>query len=175
MINDCSSCGRREKIHNTAGECLNCHQSRKKQNQEQKEFNDLVNSLRSSQDLSALEKNYQVIKGGGIAFIDGKKVYVKGSEIGFSLQTLERILAQQSQRSALHQSQIASIKQSSNQTLKNTLINGEWMQAHLMTSDNLSNSINNTLEELIKPKEVTDNTPYQMQQKKKKKQKRIKF
>ena len=40
------------------------------------------------------EKKYQVIKARGIAFIDDKKVYVKGSELGYSLQTIERILEQ---------------------------------------------------------------------------------
>ena len=38
------------------------------------------------------EKKYQVIKARGIAFIDNKKVYVKGSELGYSLKTIERIL-----------------------------------------------------------------------------------
>ena len=38
------------------------------------------------------EKKYQVIKARGIAFIDEKKVYVKGSELGYSLKTIERIL-----------------------------------------------------------------------------------
>jgi len=37
-------------------------------------------------------KGYQVIKGRGISFIDKKKVKVKGSEVNYSLQTIERIL-----------------------------------------------------------------------------------
>jgi len=36
---------------------------------------------------------YQVIKGRGISFIDDKKVKVKGSEVGFSLAKIEKILA----------------------------------------------------------------------------------
>ena len=38
------------------------------------------------------QKNYQVIKSRGIAFIDNKGVYVKGSELGYSLATIEKIL-----------------------------------------------------------------------------------
>lgn len=38
------------------------------------------------------EKKYEVLKGRGIAFRDGKQVYVKGSELGYSLQTIERLL-----------------------------------------------------------------------------------
>ncbi|HET6254712.1 MAG TPA: relaxase/mobilization nuclease domain-containing protein [Puia sp.] len=36
---------------------------------------------------------YQVIKGRGISFIDDKKVKIKGSEVGFSLDKIEKILA----------------------------------------------------------------------------------
>jgi hypothetical protein len=41
------------------------------------------------------EKGYQVIKGRGIAFIDDKKVKIKGSEVNYSLQIIERILEKQ--------------------------------------------------------------------------------
>jgi hypothetical protein len=41
------------------------------------------------------KKGYQVIKGRGISFTDEKKVTVKGSELNYSLQTIERILAKQ--------------------------------------------------------------------------------
>jgi MobA/VirD2-like, nuclease domain len=40
------------------------------------------------------DKGYQVIKARGIAFMDDKGVRVKGSELNFSLQTIEKILAQ---------------------------------------------------------------------------------
>jgi hypothetical protein len=36
---------------------------------------------------------YQVLKGRGICFIDDKKVQIKGSEAGFSLMKIEKILA----------------------------------------------------------------------------------
>lgn len=46
---------------------------------------------------SAFEKQmqvlgYKVIKGRGISFIDDKKVKIKGSEVGFSLAKIDRIL-----------------------------------------------------------------------------------
>jgi hypothetical protein len=37
---------------------------------------------------------YEVIRMRGIAFRDGQKVYTKGSEVGYSLATIERILVQ---------------------------------------------------------------------------------
>jgi Relaxase/Mobilisation nuclease domain len=48
---------------------------------------------------------YRVDKGRGIAFEDDKKVRVKGSEVGYSLATIERILAQN--RLALFRESIA--------------------------------------------------------------------
>lgn len=36
---------------------------------------------------------YQVLKGRGISFVDDKKVKVKGSEVGFSLMKIEKIIA----------------------------------------------------------------------------------
>ena len=39
------------------------------------------------------QKGYDLIKARGIAFRDKQKVYTKGSEVGYSLQTIEKILA----------------------------------------------------------------------------------
>lgn len=38
------------------------------------------------------QKGYEVIKARGIAFRDGKKMYAKGSELGFSLSKIEKML-----------------------------------------------------------------------------------
>jgi hypothetical protein len=38
------------------------------------------------------EKGYQIIKARGISFLDKQKVKVKGSEVGYSLQTIENLL-----------------------------------------------------------------------------------
>jgi hypothetical protein len=41
---------------------------------------------------------YQVIKGRGISFIDDKKVKIKGSDVGFSLATIEKLLQKNNER-----------------------------------------------------------------------------
>lgn len=41
------------------------------------------------------EKGYQITKGRGISFTDEKKVKVKGSELNYSLQTIERMIQKQ--------------------------------------------------------------------------------
>ena len=40
-------------------------------------------------------RGYEIIKGRGISFADEKKVKVKGSEVNYSLQTIEKILEKQ--------------------------------------------------------------------------------
>lgn len=59
--------------------------------------NDIKNCLEKSGSYVSFEKEmqslgYQVIKGRGISFIDDKKVKVKGSELGFSLSKIEKVL-----------------------------------------------------------------------------------
>lgn len=59
--------------------------------------NDIRNVLQKSKDYPAFERamkglGYQVLKGRGIAFIDDKKVRTKGSEVGFSLMKIEKVL-----------------------------------------------------------------------------------
>lgn len=64
---------------------------------------DLIHCLKRATSLTDLFHNmehlgYTVIKGRGISFVDDKKVKVKGSELGFSLSTIEELLqAKQSQ------------------------------------------------------------------------------
>ncbi len=55
------------------------------------------NSLEKSVSYPEFEKQmkalgYQIIKGRGISFVDDKKVKVKGSEVGFSLSKIEKVL-----------------------------------------------------------------------------------
>jgi hypothetical protein len=60
--------------------------------------NDIRKTLKEVTNYSDFEKKmtelgYRVIKGRGISFIDDKKVKIKGSEVGFSLGKIEKILA----------------------------------------------------------------------------------
>jgi hypothetical protein len=69
------------------------HDKRKDQLRE-----DIQRTLKEVSQYSEFEKQmtalgYKVIKGPGICFIDNKMVKIKGSEVGFSLMKIERILA----------------------------------------------------------------------------------
>jgi len=50
-------------------------------------------TLYSSFEQQMKGKGYKVIKGRGISYIDNKKVKIKGSEVGFSLGKIEKILS----------------------------------------------------------------------------------
>jgi hypothetical protein len=52
---------------------------------------------------------YQIIKGRGITFIDDKKVKVKGSDLGYSLMTIQKLL-QRSQTQELKQKDVGKIQ-----------------------------------------------------------------
>ena len=67
-------------------------------NRKQQLKDDIRSCLRTSNNYIEFEQKmrklkYDVIKGRGIAFRDDKKVYTKGSDVGFSLATIEKILA----------------------------------------------------------------------------------
>ena len=79
--------------------------------------NDIQQTLKTVKHYDEFERQlealgYKIIKGRGISFIDDKKVKIKGSEVGFSLATIEKVLhlknelaikqAQQKMRSALN-------------------------------------------------------------------------
>ncbi|UPZ16419.1 relaxase/mobilization nuclease domain-containing protein [Flavobacterium humidisoli] len=73
------------------------HDSRKEKLKE-----DIQQTLKYTSSYLAFERHmrelgYKVLKGRGICFIDDKKVKIKGSEVGFSLMKIEKILNQKQQ------------------------------------------------------------------------------
>jgi hypothetical protein len=57
-------------------------------------------------ELAMNKRGYEIIKGRGISFADEKKVTVKGSEVNYSLATIEKNLAQQQWLQAQKQSRL---------------------------------------------------------------------
>ncbi|WP_116789171.1 relaxase/mobilization nuclease domain-containing protein [Flavobacterium psychrotrophum] len=71
---------------------------------------DIQQTLKQTSSYPAFEKQmkglgYKILKGRGISFVDDKKVKFKGSEVGFSLTKIERILSLQQQLDAKRASQ----------------------------------------------------------------------
>lgn len=106
----------------------------------------------------------QVIKSRGISFIDDKKMKVKGSEVGYSLSTIEKILSHSlDRRQRLFQQLKKKPKQSpqvaKEQSLKKTPMN-------LNHKNDLD--LNKMLEILLRQEHEFNQTPYQFSKKKKK-------
>jgi hypothetical protein len=66
---------RKEKLRENIRECLSTS----------KNYNEFESKIR--------QRGYEIIKGRGILFIDKQAVKVKGSEVGYSLQKIEKILS----------------------------------------------------------------------------------
>ncbi len=107
-----------------------------------------------------LQKKYQIIKGRGIAFIDEKGVYVKGSSLGYSIAIIEKIL----QQSSTQKQTFISRQQQINNNTKNQL-----QSSQLYPSKHLSKEfiINKTFDILLKASITNENVPYELIKKKK--------
>jgi hypothetical protein len=73
--------------------------------------NNIQQALKECYNLQQFEvamnkRGYQIIKGRGISFADEKKVTVKGSDVNYSLATIEKILTQQQWLQAQKQSSL---------------------------------------------------------------------
>lgn len=96
------------------------------------------------------EKGYEITKGRGISFTDEKKVKVKGSEVGYSLQKIEKILDLQQQ---LQQVSEDKVKQEQAQKLQPARTLQQYKQAlqevaHLQDKESF---LTKTIGILLKP------------------------
>ncbi len=102
------------------------------------------------------EKGIQITKGRGISFTDEKKVKVKGSELGYSLQKIEKILDLQQQ---LQQVKEDKAKQEQSTKLQPAKTLPQYKQA-LQEADHLSdkeNFLTKTIGILLNPTTANDN------------------
>ena len=109
------------------------------------------------------QKNYQVIKGRGIAFIDEKWVYVKGSSLGYSMATIQKILRQ----SQALKDTIISIQQQRDNSIKKQLKSYSLLHRKGLSKE-LITGMNKISEILANPVIINDNVPYDLIKKKKK-------
>jgi hypothetical protein len=130
----------------------------------------------SEQKMKAL--GYEVLKSRGIAFIDEKKVKFKGSEVGFSLMKIEKILAL---KELLNQKEIMAQQQNEPSLLfKNRLTNPLHLHkerafvGHRETNyvKDLAREINRMIGTVMEPTMVADNQlPQWLQKQQQKKRK----
>ena len=112
------------------------------------------------------QKNYQVIKGRGVAFIDSKGVYVKGSELGYSLAKIEKIL-----ELSVHQKQALLLKVKQNDLVQKQALKFKEKPEEIVLKEeptSMKITTNNVVQDLLKPTFSNQNIPFQLIKKKKK-------
>lgn len=120
---------------------------------------------------------YQVLKGRGIAFIDDKKVKIKGSEVGYSLMTIERLLSQkQTQKLVQGTKKGETIELSKQKQTWTSIGSGKASEKDIEKLPEKQNDMpltgtykNQLLEALLKPEPENDASPFLYEKKKKKK------
>lgn len=127
--------------------------------------NDIKVCLVSSKNYGEFEalmkqKSYQIIKGRGIAFIDSKGVYVKGSELGFSLAKIEKIL-----QLPLYQKQALFITAKPQELLQKTGTHFKQSEVKSLSKDlsqDLKPEPNEILSDLLKPVHTDSKIPFEL-------------
>jgi hypothetical protein len=108
-----------------------------------------------------IQKGYEVIKGRGIAFRDEKKMYTKGSELVYSLSSIDKILQLPlSQKQAFIQKQIQKEKQ---------LIPRSKSTSHHVSRNrdqNMESDFGRAIEILLRPEYENNETPHELLKKK---------
>ncbi|MBO9200231.1 MULTISPECIES: relaxase/mobilization nuclease domain-containing protein [Niastella] len=120
---------------------------------------------------------YQVLKGRGIAFIDDKKVKLKGSEVGYSLMTIERLLGQKQTHKLVQKTEESNSKEKPKE--KQSAVSNRSENAVNKTNGKMpanethiplpGTHQNQLLEALLKPEHVDAPSPFLYKKKKKKK------
>jgi hypothetical protein len=119
-------------------------------------------------------QGYITIKGKGISFIDDKKVKIKGSEVGYSLATIERML----ENLKLLQTREGVKQILSNKPLKpveNDIkeISEAKQKDILNNNSSLAENLSKTIDDLIKPEQIQEQVnPNLLTKKKQRKKKR---
>jgi hypothetical protein len=135
----------------------------------QKLADDIRKVLSQVKDFTAFEQamerlGYQVDKGRGIAFIDDKKVRTKGSEVGFSLATIDKILF----KNSVGKMYIPRIREENNQRKPTAISTNQ----HKKTSPQGPGFVEKGIDILLSPEYNYVPIPYELTGKKKKKKKK---
>jgi hypothetical protein len=138
-------------------------------------------TLENVSDLNSFQKQmqnlgYKVLKGRGISFIDNQKVKIKGSEVGFSLATIDRVL---------HLKRQLKIKQSDRAEQENTqtstLYKSGLIQKHTKVEyerspfSQIEKELSGLLYQLFKPEQVEQQVEQELLEEVKKKKHRLKI
>ncbi|MFY0255967.1 relaxase/mobilization nuclease domain-containing protein [Chitinophaga sp. 30R24] len=113
---------------------------------------------------------YKLIKGRGISFIDDKKVKVKGSEVGFSLAKIEKVLALKQELATKQAEQKIYEAAIQRDTKQQTLSPAQKMLCETQRAAHVEHSLivpvtkelSSLLEQLLQPVDTSNYLPYEL-------------
>lgn len=126
---------------------------------------------------------YAILKGRGISFIDNKKVKIKGSDVGFSLETINKIL-QLKYQLKIKQAQINSIQnvKIDFETLQSKSVSQSVLLQKLITNRyqnspaaKIEKELSGLLNQLLKPEYIEETINQELLEEGKKKKHRLKI
>ena len=136
------------------------------------------NAIHNSKDLEQFtrtmqSKGYKVIQGRGISFIDDKKVKIKGSEVGYSLQKIQQDLnflqRLKTDREFFNQVNERKPLRSLAETVSNLLISRD---DNISLAGQLKQDVSETVDALLKPQQTPEQIEPKLLVKKKERKKK---
>ena len=119
------------------------------------------NAINNSKDLEQFirimqSKRYRVIKGRGISFIDDKKVNIKGSEVGYSLQKIEQRLEFQHRLKTDREFFKQVIERKPSRSLEERIKSTPIKTENIFNAQELKQSLSETIDALLKPEQTPE-------------------
>lgn len=149
----------------------------KLKNSIQKTLQEVSNYQQFERVMKAL--GYQVLKARGISFIDDKKVKIKGSEVGFSLMKIEKILALKQNPANIHKHENFQQTESQNEERDVGKISPSLPQQIVLKKQyqspviDLQKKVTDLIFTLIEPEKISDQlSPELLKKRRKKKRQR---
>lgn len=139
----------------------------------QKTLQQVSNYQQFEQVMRAL--GYQVLKARGISFIDDKKVKIKGSEVGFSLMKIEKILALKQNPENINKHENLQQAESQNQERNAGKVSPLLPQKIVLKNQsqspviNLQKKVTELIYQIIEPEKISDQLSPELLKKQRKK------
>jgi hypothetical protein len=135
------------------------------------------NAISNSKDLDHFvrimqSKGYKVIKSRGISFIDDKKVKIKGSEVGYSLQKIEQRLEFQHRLKTDKEFFKQVIERKPSKSSTEIVSNVQIKNENISIIDQIKQHASKTIDALLKPEQLSEQIEPKLLVKKKERKKK---
>ncbi|HVX27889.1 MAG TPA: relaxase/mobilization nuclease domain-containing protein [Parafilimonas sp.] len=138
------------------------------------------NAMSNSKDLDHFvrimqSKGYKIIKSRGISFVDDKKVKIKGSEVGYSLQKIEQHLEFQHRLKTDKEFFKQVIERKPSRSLTDSVNNASIKTENIFNVHGLKQNLSETFDALLKPEQTHEQIEPKLLMKKKERKKKLRL